>query len=521
MHSDDAISFYVPARNAAETLPDCVAAVQKQTRPPDEFFLIVDPRSTDNTVAVARSLGVPVIEQSGGTLGATRNEAIMHARHRWLASCDSDVVIQSDWLEKLAATRNIEAAGIGGRTQERICSVCDAWRALHMPHHWGEHPFRNPFMLVSEVLFDRQALLAVGGYRSDLNYYEDSNLCQRLRDAGYDLFYQPAAVATHLRQDDLASLLDLRWKYSEYRQKHLMDHYDGLVTKLDVNREYAINTLSKSLARHREELSYISFLLYFHHAVRDNRSLMSRRPLLSEATRGFLESQLAKTIIEAVARREVTLAEMVAKDLSSALENADESNQPVSPGWSSYLARVRLRIDDFIAEMPRDVREIIASSAGVIRNTVKAEAVQRLEHRHLPANELDQLALNTFVDEAFVQTVVAHWQDEGHIEFLGALTHHEQEVVGRIQPKPGHPTRTAVIAHLESRVNPLRAFTEMAPTIQRLVVCYRPPTSFIPGLDVLSASDLASAAAGAGWTIEKFDTLIGRTRLVLSHGPCR
>jgi hypothetical protein len=49
------------------------------------------------------------------------------------------------------------------------------------------------------------------------------------------------------------------------------------------------------------------------------------------------------------------------------------------------------------------------------------------------------------------------------------------------------------------------------------VVCYQPPARFVPGLDVPSAGDLASAAAAAGWAIERFDTLVGRTRLMLSR----
>jgi hypothetical protein len=58
---------------------------------------------------------------------------------------------------------------------------------------------------------------------------------------------------------------------------------------------------------------------------------------------------------------------------------------------------------------------------------------------------------------------------------------------------------------------------EMRDRFARLVLCYQPPDRFIPGLDAVSASDLASTAVAAGWTIDRFDTLIGRTRLLLSR----
>ena len=514
MNSNDAISFYVPARNATDTLTRCATAVQSQTRPPDEFFIIVDPRSTDDTLEVAKQCGVPVIQQKGDTLGTTRNEALAHARHRWVASCDSDVVIKTDWLEKLASSRDTGATGIGGRTQERICSVCDAWRALHMPHHWGEHPFHNPFMLVSEVLFDRQALSAIGGYRDDLNYYEDSDLCQRLRDAGYNLYYQPAAVATHLRRDDLLSLLDLRWKYSEYRQKQLMGHYDGLVAKLDVNREYAINTLSKSLSRHREELAYISFLLYFHHILRDYRSL------ISEATHHFNEVQLLNAIVQTTSEHDTSLAEDIERDLSPCVRRSDigQTDQPVTPGWESYIERVRSHIAASISELPGEVRDVIATSARVVHEDINADEVLRLAPNESLADQVDRAPLTTFVDRAFIQSIRQQWLDAGHIHVLGALTDRERKTVDKLEPQQGK-VAVALLAHLESHPHPLAAFDEVAATAPYLVACYRPPARFIPGLDIPSASDLASAAVAAGWHIERFDTLIGRTRLMLSRKP--
>lgn len=207
---NEPISLYVPARNAEHTLTACIDAIRAQTRQPDELFILADPRSTDRTMEVARSSGVHVIEQRGRSLGSARNEAITTARHPWLACCDSDVILEPEWLAHLAACRDQQVAGIGGRTLERVRNPFDEWRSLHMPHHWGDYPLRNPFMLVSEVLFDRRALLAIGGYRDDLNYNEDSVLCQHLRDAGYDLLYEPSAIGHHQRTDTLLGLLTLQ-----------------------------------------------------------------------------------------------------------------------------------------------------------------------------------------------------------------------------------------------------------------------------------------------------------------------
>jgi hypothetical protein len=79
------------------------------------------------------------------------------------------------------------------------------------------------------------------------------------------------------------------------------------------------------------------------------------------------------------------------------------------------------------------------------------------------------------------------------------------------------PSTVLLAAHLEARPDPVGVFAEIPAGIGRLVACYQPLERLIPGLDVPLAADLASAAAAAGWTIERFDTLVGRTRLMLSR----
>lgn len=529
--------MYVPARNAERTLAACIDAIRAQTRPPDDPFIVVDPRSTDRTGGIAAATGIRVIEQQGSTLGAARNQAITAAAHRWLACCDSDVIIEADWLDRLAARRGENPVGIGGRTNENVRSPFDAWRALHMPHHWGDYPLRNPFMLVSEVLFDRRALIAVGGYRHDLNYYEDSDLCQRLRDAGYDLLYEPSAVAVHQRTDTLPDLLTLRWKYSEYRQGHLMDRYAGLLDKCRVNREYALNTLSRSLARGKEELSYVSFLLFFHHLLMDLRSLLSRRPLITQAARTHYERELVASITSTLADRHPDLSRAVHDDLSDKEPRASARPVPsprkdhptgdedlplgAPPGWNHYLDRVRDTITRFCAEFSVDLLAVIDSSARYVHSEAAANDLRRLPP---PSPDALRAAVNgipvqPFVDEAFCQAIRDHWPDTTGIQIIGPLTDQERSAIDdtglSCQGSVTHAV--GLVAHLEARPEPLGVFDETDARVSRLVLCYQAPARFVPGLDVVSASDLASAAAAAGWTIERFDTLIGRTRLMLTR----
>lgn len=537
MHTDAPISMYVPARNAERTLADCIATIRAQSRMPDELFILTDPRSTDRTLEIARETGATVVEQTGSTLGAARNEAILHARHRWLASCDSDVILEPCWLEKLAARRPEHVAGIQGRTDERVCTPADAWRALHMPHHWGNYPLRNPFMLVSEVLFDREALLAVGGYRDDLNYYEDSDLCQRLRDAGYDLFYEPASVATHLRSDDTLSLLDLRWKYSEYRQKQHMDRYAGLLRKTETNREYALTTLARSLSHERQELTYISFLLYFHHLILDLRSLHARRPLLTDEQRTGFEQALQNPALAALGRHHPALGECVRHnlaDLPSVPPRDDRPHVPVChgsvnssslnrrhPGWQGYLDAMRHAVDAFCREVGAALLSTIGASADYIHGNDKRSGLAcwtKPSHEELNL-QLSRLPLGDMVTRAFLDDVHRRWPDAGALIPMTTCSEADRHALNAATKPSGTPIGVAL--NLERMADPRSFFASASmqanghPPPRRLVACYQPPAQFLPGADVLSAADLASLAGANGWIIRQFDTLVGRTHLMM------
>ncbi len=522
------ISMYVPARNAERTLAECIESIRTQTRPPDELFIIADTRSSDRTVELARSLNVTTIEQTGHTLGSARNQAIQHASHRWLASCDSDVFLEREWLANLTARRTSGAVGIGGRTLENPRTPFDEWRAIQMPHHWGEHPLRNPFMLVSEVLFDRQALLNVGGYRSDLNYYEDSDLCQRLRDAGYDLLYEPAAVAHHQRSDTLLSVLRLRWVYSEYRQRHLLDRYADLPRKLAANREYALNTLARLLARGRADLSYTSFLLFFHHAVMDLRSLHSRRPLLTPEQCAADEAALLQAATELLNRYSPCLADAVQHSLAGLFDQPTASVSHSAsqtrighaiPVWPQFIQRMQTAIDSFCCGLPASVLTVIEDSS---RHLCEGQPKTDVRTWNAPdaetlRQELADRPLQPFADDSLRRELLQQWPEVTSIRIQGPAEATERAALEMIAENSPEVATALAALHLECRPDPTAVFVEVPASCRCLLACYQPPQQFIPGLDIPSASDLASAAAAAGWSIDRFDTLIGRTRLMLSR----
>ncbi len=560
------ITFYVPARDCEATLAACLESINAQTLRPTEIIVVLDRRSADRTEAIARSFDVGIVNQHEGKLGYARNLAVRAARTRWLACCDADVTLQPDWLEVLASSRDAVVA-VGGRTEEKIYTPADRWRAINMPHNWGQAPLLNPFMLVSEVLFDRRALLAVGGYREDLQAFEDSDLCQRLHDAGYDLYYQPRAEAWHHRGDSILDVLDLRWKYAEFRQRPLLDRFAGLIEKTRVNREYALNTLAKTVALDRDDLSYVSVLLFFHHLLLDLRSLLTKRPLLPDELRRTALLSLRDTIVRSIARGHGDLAGAVAQDFAHMrIDPRLSGTEPRPPGpisgldrgrellrqqdscrngrmcsgtdvpaWPGYLDAIAAAIAAFLRELPPRALDTAVESAASLRapdQDLPVTPVARLP-RQITQAELDRMPLAPFLS----RQVLGRWQkllgSSRRILLLGPVAEPDRRLLednfetdqvpppgsGAIGRPFGPPTDDAVAAllHLERFADPLDLLAGVLQTYRHAVVSYRCPVRFLPGLDVLQARDLASAAARCGARIRSFETLIGQTTLILER----
>ena len=68
------VSVIIPVYNGAETLPECLRAVQAQTFPAQLYkVVVVDDGSTDDTAEVARGWGVRIISQPNAGAAAARN----------------------------------------------------------------------------------------------------------------------------------------------------------------------------------------------------------------------------------------------------------------------------------------------------------------------------------------------------------------------------------------------------------------------------------------------------------------
>jgi len=94
------VSIVVSARNEAERIGDCLAAVARLGA---EEVLVVDGGSTDDTVAIAKSMGVRVIRSGGRGLAYDRQLGIDTATGELIAMIDADHRPEPGLIEALWA----------------------------------------------------------------------------------------------------------------------------------------------------------------------------------------------------------------------------------------------------------------------------------------------------------------------------------------------------------------------------------------------------------------------------------
>ena len=216
-------------------------------------------------------------------MAAARNSAIKNTNTKFIASLDSDCKPSKNWLKCLAKRINLSnAAGVGGKTSEaNTSSVLDNWRAVHMKQHWGERKKSNPdFLFGSNTLFRREALLRAGSYREAYgNNYEDVDISYRLKKLGYSLIYEPKALAYHLREDDIQTLLNnfWKWNFNYYIKAGFFTTPARFIFKVKDNIGLANRFLEEDLRKKRHKLIYLDFLISLHHNLRDFDYFSSRR----------------------------------------------------------------------------------------------------------------------------------------------------------------------------------------------------------------------------------------------------
>ncbi len=217
------VSIYIPCYNGTEYLKKCLDSVLKQAYPAQEI-IVVDDGSEDEIADALAGYPVKLIRHSRNAgIAAARNSAISNAKEDFIASVDVDCLLDTDWLGQCMSNfMDPKIAAVGGKlVEDRVDKTEYRWRAMHLKQHWGDQRIVNPLCLSgSNTVIRKSAFNEVGLYNEKRfkKNYEDVDMCLRLKKNGFNLIYEPKAIARHIKTETPASVLHTfwRWKLHDY-----------------------------------------------------------------------------------------------------------------------------------------------------------------------------------------------------------------------------------------------------------------------------------------------------------------
>lgn len=176
--------------------------------------IVVNGPSTDHTQDVIDAW-LPAVRTARcgvANLSVSRNIGICMARGDIVAFIDDDAIPEPEWLEQLARAYDSPDVGAAGglvfdqtgysyqyeySSANRLANA--NWRLTRPADHLA-YPgaFEFPYLQGTNASFRRSALLEVGGFDEEIEYYlDETELCCRLVDAGYLVRQLPNAYVHH------------------------------------------------------------------------------------------------------------------------------------------------------------------------------------------------------------------------------------------------------------------------------------------------------------------------------------
>jgi glycosyltransferase involved in cell wall biosynthesis len=232
------ISVVINTLNREKSLKDTLESFRWQTYEGQFEVIVVNGPSTDGSQALIESWlpRIRIGRCPAANLSMSRNIGIMMAAGDIVAFIDDDGVPEPEWLAQIAASYDRdEVGGAGGRVYDHTgyrfqCEYCLVDRLANAdvdmpgpsPQRCFPGSFQFPHLLGTNATFRRRALLEIGGFDEEFEYFlDETDVCLRLMDAGYlirqldDAYVHHKFAASNVRTEKKV----LKYRYPVMKNK--------------------------------------------------------------------------------------------------------------------------------------------------------------------------------------------------------------------------------------------------------------------------------------------------------------
>jgi glycosyltransferase involved in cell wall biosynthesis len=205
METRPLVTVVVPTRNTERTLASCLRSIRAQAYPAVEL-IVVDNSSTDATLEIAKEHADQVVTW-GPERSAQRNHGWRIGSGTYLIFIDADMVLNSGIVAEVVDAFQADP-GLGALVIPELAfgeGFLARCRELEKQLYLGDG------RVEAARAFPRRVLDEVGGYDEDITGFEDWELPDRIRAAGY----QVGRVTSLIMHDE--GRISLRKAFSKKR----------------------------------------------------------------------------------------------------------------------------------------------------------------------------------------------------------------------------------------------------------------------------------------------------------------
>ncbi|MDP6325131.1 MAG: glycosyltransferase family 2 protein [Candidatus Thalassarchaeaceae archaeon] len=212
------ISLTVCMRDAEQWVDHCLESLVKQTYRPLEI-IAVDDGSTDGGYVKLKAwegehngITVRVLKQSPTGLSAGRNLALEHSKGEWVAITDIDCRPDPYWISEMylvsEGLEDEQVLAVTGRTIfDEGDTAISRLRARSIARKYSSRPRLTSLANGPCSMFERKALINVGGFDPKWYHAEDMEVSLRLLQTGGVIVHSPTAVVHHVAESSLRLFL--------------------------------------------------------------------------------------------------------------------------------------------------------------------------------------------------------------------------------------------------------------------------------------------------------------------------
>ncbi|MBE9191767.1 glycosyltransferase family 2 protein [Gloeocapsopsis crepidinum LEGE 06123] len=237
------VSIIIVNYNAGEVLVNCLKSIQRYIQSIRYEIIIVDNCSTDGSVALVKQNfpQLTIHKQENTGFGAGSNAGANLAQGEFLLFLNPDTLIKDDILFPLVELLEKEPKfgvvgpkilNFDGTLQSSNHSVLSIWQEflIKSKNNLDEENISTQsevsFVTGAAFFIRKKIFKLVGGFDERFfMYFEDVDLCLRVKEQGWKIIYAPQVSLVHIRgysSRNISDLMTVEYRRSQiyYYQKH-------------------------------------------------------------------------------------------------------------------------------------------------------------------------------------------------------------------------------------------------------------------------------------------------------------